>query len=364
MPDVAQHPVAPLEITSEQRTMVEAWVRATTTPQRVVLRSRIVLLAADGLASLHIARQLGVSQDTVRLWRRRFALAGAEGLLEDAPGRGRKPIISADRVQQVVHATLHERPPQATHWTLRTMAAHTGLSASFIHHVWQTHGLHPHRARTFKLSSDPAFVEKLVDVVGLYLHPPDRALVLCVDEKTQIQALQHTQPGLPLKRGSAGTYTHDYRRHGTTTLFEALNILEGTVIGTCLPRHRHQEFLTFLRQIDRETPPDVDLHLVMDNLATHQHLRVRQWLAKHPRFFVHFTPTSSSWLNLVKPWFSHLARRQLKRGDFCSVHDLTTAIYQYIEHNNAAPTPFVWTAPAARILDKVRKCRAILESLH
>jgi transposase len=364
VPDVAQHPVAPLEITPEQRTMVEAWVRATTTPQRVVLRSRIVLLAADGLASLHIARQLGVSQDTVRLWRRRFALAGAEGLLEDAPGRGRKPIISADRVQQVVHATLHERPPQATHWTLRTMAAHTGLSASFIHHVWQAHGLQPHRARTFKLSSDPAFVEKLVDVVGLYLHPPDRALVLCVDEKTQIQALQHTQPGLPLKRGRAGTYTHDYRRHGTTTLFAALNILEGTVIGTCLPRHRHQEFLTFLRQIDRETPPDVDLHLVMDNLATHQHPRVRQWLAKHPRFFVHFTPTSSSWLNLVEPWFSHLARRQLKRGDFCSVHDLTTAIYQYIEHNNAAPTPFVWTAPAARILDKVRKCRAILESLH
>lgn len=361
---MAQHPVPALLMTAEQRTMVEAWVRATTTSQRVALRSRIVLLAADGLPSLHIARQLGVSQDTVRLWRRRFALAGAEGLLEDAPGRGRKPIVSADRVQQVVDATLHTPPPNATHWTLRTMAKHTGLSASFIHQVWQTHRLQPHRSRTFKLSKDPQFVEKLVDVVGLYLHPPEKALVLCVDEKTQIQALQRTQPGLPLKRGRAGTYTHDYRRHGTTTLFAALNILAGTVIGACMDRHRHQEFLKFLRHIDRETPADVDLHLVVDNLSTHQHPHVRRWLARHPRFHFHFTPTSSSWLNLVEPWFSHLSRRRLRRGDFCSVGELTTAIYQYIDSNNANATPFIWTAPANRILEKVRKCRAISESLH
>jgi transposase len=351
-------------MTAEQRTMVEAWVRAKTTSRRVALRSRIVLLAADGLPSLHIARQLGVSQDTVRLWRRRFALTGAAGLLEDAPGRGRKPRVSAERVQQVVDATLQSQPPNATHWTLRTMARHTGLSASFVHHVWQTHRLQPHRTRTFKLSRDPQFVEKLVDVVGLYLHPPEKALVLCVDEKTQIQALQRSQPVLPLKRGRAGTYTHDYRRHGTTTLFAALNILEGTVIGTCMPRHRHQEFVKFLRHIDAETPADVDLHIVVDNLATHQHPRVRRWLERHPRFHLHFTPTSSSWLNLVEPWFAHLSQRRLRRGEFCSVSELTTAIYRYIEHNNAHPTPFIWTAPAGRILEKVRKCRAILESLH
>lgn len=351
-------------MTPEQRTIVETWVRATTMPQRVVLRSRIVLLAAEGLPSLHIARHLAVSQDTVRLWRRRFALAGADSLLEDAPGRGRKPVIATERVQQVVDTTLHSRPANATHWTLRTMAAQTHLSPSFIHQIWRSHGLQPHRTRTFKLSNDPRFVEKLVDVVGLYLHPPDKALVLCVDEKTQIQALQRTQPGLPLKRGRAGTYTHDYRRHGTTTLFAALNILEGTVIGACMDRHRHQEFLKFLRQIDRQTPADLDLHLIVDNLATHQHPQVRRWLERHPRVQLHFTPTSSSWLNLVEPWFAHLSQRRLRRGEFCSVTELTTAIYQYIDHNNAHAKPFIWTAPAARLLEKVRKCRAISESLH
>ena len=260
-----------LPLTPEHRATLERWLRAGTTAQRVVLRSRIVLLAADGLPSKYIAQRLGTSQDTVRVWRRRFAAGGPDVLTHDAPGRGRKRQITAAREQQVVDATLHTKPPRATHWSLRTMAAAQGLSPASIHRIWHAHGLQPHRVRTFKLSTDPRFVEKLTDVVGLYVDPPDKALVFCVDEKSQIQALQRSQPGLPMKPGRAGTMTHDYKRHGTTTLFAALNVLEGTVIGSCLARHRHQEFRKFLNLLDAETPPDVEIHAIVDNYATHKH---------------------------------------------------------------------------------------------
>ena len=353
-----------LPLTPEHRATLERWLRAGTTAQRVVLRSRIVLLAADGLPSKYIAQRLGTSQDTVRVWRRRFAAGGADVLTHDAPGRGRKRQITAAREQQVVDATLHTEPPRATHWSLRTMAAAQGLSPASIHRIWHAHGLQPHRVRTFKLSTDPRFVEKLTDVVGLYVDPPDKALVFCVDEKSQIQALQRSQPGLPMKPGRAGTMTHDYKRHGTTTLFAALNVLEGTVIGSCLARHRHQEFHKFLNLLDAETPPDVEIHAIVDNYATHKHPAIQRWLRRHPRFHLHFVPTSASWLNLVEVWFSHLTTEQVRRGDFLSVPDLIDAIYAYIHNHNQHAVPFIWTAPAERILEKVMKCRAVSESLH
>ena len=338
-----------LPLTPEHRATLERWLRAGTTAQRVVLRSRIVLLAADGLPSKYIAQRLGTSQDTVRVWRRRFAAGGPDVLTHDAPGRGRKRQITAAREQQVVDATLHTKPPRATHWSLRTMAAAQGLSPASIHRIWHAHGLQPHRVRTFKLSTDPRFVEKLTDVVGLYVDPPDKALVFCVDEKSQIQALQRSQPGLPMKPGRAGTMTHDYKRHGTTTLFAALNVLEGTVIGSCLARHRHQEFRKFLNLLDAETPPDVEIHAIVDNYATHKHPAIQRWLRRHPRFHLHFVPTSASWLNLVEVWFSHLTTEQVRRGDFLSVPDLIDAIYAYIHNHNQHAVPFIWTAPAERI---------------
>lgn len=356
--------VPALLITDDQRATLERWVRAGTTPQRLVFRSRIVLLAASGMPSKHVAHQLSTSQDTVRLWRRRFVAGGPEALTRDAPGRGRKRQITAAREQQVVEATLRTAPPKATQWSLRSMAVAQGLSPASIHRIWDAHGLQPHRVRTFKLSTDPAFVEKLTDVVGLYVNPPDKALVFCVDEKSQIQALQRSQPGLPMKRGRAGTMTHDYKRHGTTTLFAALNVLEGTVIGSCLARHRHQEFRKFLNVLDADTPSDVDVHAIVDNYATHKHPAIQRWLRQHPRFHLHFIPTSASWLNLVEVWFAHLTTEQIRRGDFLSVRDLIDAIHAYIHNHNQHAVPFIWTAPAERILEKVMKCRAISESLH
>lgn len=355
---------AALPLTEEYRTALERWVRSGTTPQRLVLRSRIVLLAAKAMPTKHIAVALTTSQDTVRLWRRRFAAGGPQALVHDAPGRGRKRQITAAHEQQVVTATLQTTPVMATQWSLRSMAAAQAVSPASIHRIWQAHGLQPHRTRTFKLSTDPQFVDKLVDVVGLYLNPPERALVFCVDEKSQIQALQRSQPGLPMKRGRAGTFTHDYKRHGTTTLFAALSVLEGTVLGSCMPRHRHQEFRRFLTQIDAATPSDVDLHLIVDNYATHKHPAIHAWLRRHPRVHLHFIPTSSSWLNLVELWFAHLTTQQLRRGDFLSVPDVVDAIHAYIHHHNQQAVPFVWTASAERILEKVMKCRAISESLH
>jgi len=354
----------PLAITEAHRQTLEIWLRAQRTPQQVALRARIILMAADGAANNRIAQELGVSRSTVILWRERFRAGGSGALTETAPGRGRKPSISAERIKTIVDATLQTTPPGATQWSCRTMARSQGVSPATVQRIWDAHGLAPHRVRSFKLSRDPRFTEKLTDVVGLYLAPPDKAIVLCVDEKSQIQALDRTQPSLPLKKGRAGTMTHDYKRHGTTSLFAALNVLEGTVIGQCLARHRHQEFLTFLRRLDRAYPTGLELHLIVDNYRTHSHPVVLAWLAKHPRFVLHFIPTSSSWLNLIERWFRELTEKRLRRGVFRSVPDLIAAIDEFLAVYNEEPRPFVWTASADAIIAKVSRCRAILETVH
>ncbi len=353
-----------IPLTPEDRRTLEAWVAARTTPQRLAFRARIVLLAATGVSNRRIAREVGTSRPTVILWRTRFLAGGPTALTEDAPGRGRKPQFSGAKVQQIVEATLHTTPKAATHWSTRTMAQVQGVSPSTVQRIWDAHGLQPHRTRTFKLSRDTHFVEKLTDVVGLYVNPPDKALVLCVDEKSQIQALDRTQPGLPMKAGRGGTFTHDDKRNGTTTLFAALNVLEGTVIGECLARHRHQEFIRFLRTLDRETPPELDLHLIVDNYGTHKHRKVKTWLARHRRFHLHFTPTSSSWLNLVERWLGQLTAKRIRRGSFASVKALIQAIREYLDEHNKQPKPFVWTASVEQILAKVNRCKAILEAVH
>ena len=354
----------PLAITEDQRRTLEQWLRAQKTPQQVAVRARIILLAAEGAANNRIAGELGVSRSTVILWRDRFAGGGPTALTETAPGRGRKPSISAAHIKAIVEATISTTPPGATQWSCRTMAAAQGVSPATVQRIWDAHGLAPHRVRDFKLSRDPRFTEKLIDVVGLYLDPPDKAIVLCVDEKSQIQALDRTQPSLPMKRGRSGTLTHDYKRNGTTTLFAALDLLEGTVIGECHARHRHQEFLAFLRRLDRTYPPELELRLIVDNYGTHTHPVVKAWLEKHQRFHLHFTPTSSSWLNLVERWFRELTTKRLRRGVFHSVPDLVTAIHEYIDLNNEDPKPFVWTASVNDILAKVQRCRVILETAH
>jgi transposase len=291
-------PAAPLSITPAQRAILEHLARGRRTAHRLTMRAKIVLAAAEGQPNHRIAATLGVSRPTVLLWRARFEAHGVEGLRQDAPRPGRTPSVSAAQIKAVVDATLHTPPPNATHWSVRTMARAQGLSRMTVQRIWHAHQLKPHLVESFKLSRDPAFVEKLRDVVGLYLNPPDRALVFSVNEKSQIQALDRTQPLLPLRPGIPARQTHDYRRHGTTTLFTALNILDGYVIGRCLPRHRHQEFLKFLRQLDAETPPDLALHLIVDNYGTHKHAKVRRWLARHLRVHLHFTPTGASWLNV------------------------------------------------------------------
>jgi transposase len=354
----------PVAITPAQRQTLEAWLRAPSTPQSVATRARIVLLAGEGLSNHEIARRTGASRPTVLLWRDRFSIAGPAALTEIEPGRGRKASISADAERVIIEATLHTKPKGATHWSCRTMARAQGVSAATVQRIWSAHGLQPHRVKTFKLSTDPHFVEKLTDVVGLYLNPPDKAVVLCVDEKSQIQALDRTQPGLPMKKGRAGTMTHDYKRNGTTTLFAALNVLEGTVIGQCLPRHRHQEFLRFLRQLDREFPATLDLHLIVDNYGTHRHPAVRRWLTGRPRFHMHFTPTSASWLNLVERWFRELTTKRIRRGIFPSTRSLIIAITDFLDATNSDPKPFVWTASANSIITKVRRGKAVLETLH
>jgi len=342
-----------IELTEEEAVTLGKMVRSPRASVREVLRARIVLSAAQGRRNRDIAAQLGVNVNTVKLWRDRFAASRLAGL-QDEPGRGRKPVYGPAAVERIVDTTLTTKPKSATHWSTRTLARELGVSHMTVHRVWQAHHLQPHRVRTFKLSTDKHFVEKLRDVIGLYLNPPEHALVLCVDEKSQIQALDRTQPSLPLKRGRCGTMTHDYKRNGTTTLFAALNMLDGTVIGTCMSRHRHTEYLRFLRQIDRETPPQLDLHLIVDNYATHKHQTVRNWLAKHPRFHMHFIPTSASWLNMVERFFGLLTQRRLRRGVFRSVQDLVDAIYDYLAHHNENPQPFVWTQTAEAILEKLK----------
>ena len=357
-------PCNPLEMSPEQRRTIETWIRAQNTPQSVTVRAKIVLLAADELSNRRIAREVGVSRPTVILWRERFRQGGPNALTEITPGRGRPVTYGAERVRAITEATTQTRPQGATHWSTRSMAKAQGVSKATIQRIWSAHGLQPHRTKRFKVSKDRRFTEKLTDVVGLYLNPPDKAIVLCVDEKSQIQALQRTQPGLPMKKGRCGTMTHDYKRHGTTTLFAALNILDGRVIGECMARHRHQEFLRFLRRLNREFPGQTPLHLIVDNYGAHKQIKVRQWLEKHPRFTLHFTPTSSSWLNLVERWFRELTEKRVRRESFESVPELIAAIEEYLAGSNADPKPFVWHASAQAILDKLARCKAIYETVH
>ena len=358
------HPAQALSLTEEDRQVLERWVRAHTTSQQVVKRARIILLAAEGMSNSDIAQEVGFSRPTVIEWRKRFVSEGVKTLTKIRPGRGAKPKINKEKIQQIVEATLHTKPKNATHWSCRTMAKEQGVSASTINRIWKAHGLQPHRVETFKLSKDAKFEEKLTDIVGLYLNPPEKAVVLCMDEKTQIQALDRTQPSLPMKKGRCGTMTHDYKRNGTTSLFAALNLLEGTVIGECHSRHRHQEFLKFLRRLDKKFPKGLALHIILDNYATHKHPEVKKWLKKHPRFKLHFTPTSSSWLNLVERVFGELTAKRIRRGVFHSVPELIDAIYKYLDAYNEDPKPLVWTAKVEDILQKVSKCKAILQTVH
>src|SRR5713226_8359068 len=351
-------------LTPQEQSILAAWTRARSHPLRLVQRASIIQMAANGVFNQDIARAVGVSRPTVQLWRQRFLALRLPGLEKDAPRPGRIPRISPGKVQAVVNATLHQRPPNATHWSTRTMAEAQGLSEATVRRIWRQHGLKPHLVKTFKLSRDRSFLEKLCDVVGLYLNPPDRSLVLCVDEKSQIQALDRTQPGLPMKKGRLGTRTHDYKRNGTTTLFAALSMLDGKVIGDCMPRHRHQEFIRFLKEIDAQTPPELDLHLIVDNYGTHKHPRVKSWLRRHPRFHLHFIPTSSSWLNLVERWFREITDKRLRRGSFENVPALIKAITEYLDNHNQNPKVFVWSAPVERIMAKIAKCKEALETLH
>ncbi len=355
---------ASIVLSEEEQAILDGWARSRSLPVRQVQRAQIIQLAAEGVESQEIAQRLGISRPTVQLWRQRFLALRLAGLEKDAPRPGRIPRISQRRVRAIVHATLHTKPENATHWSTRTMAEAQGVSEATVRRIWKRHNLKPHLTKTFKLSRDKRFAEKLHDVVGLYLNPPDRALVLCVDEKSQIQALDRTQPGLPLKKGRCGTMTHDYKRNGTTTLFAALSMLDGHVIGDCIPRHRHQEFIRFLKKIDAETPAELDLHLIVDNYSTHKHDRVKAWLQRHPRFHLHFTPTSSSWLNLVERWFRDLTDKRIRRDSFESVPELIATIDDYIAQSNQNPHIFVWTASADRILAKIAKCKEALDALH
>jgi transposase len=352
--------VAPeIVLTDEERAELTRLVRSKRTSVRLSQRARLVLLAADGMQNKDIAEELGVGRIQVARWRERYMQSRLAGIERDLP-RGAPPV-KVD-VPRLVELTTQSKPEAATHWSTRKMAAALGVSAATVSRHWRANGLKPHLVRGFKVSRDPKFVEKLEDIVGLYLSPPEHALVLCCDEKSQVQALDRTQPGLPMKKGRAGTMTHDYKRHGTTTLFAALNVLDGQVISQCQQRHRHSEWLKFLRQINRETPKDKTLHLIADNYSTHKHPAVQEWLAKQPRFNMHFTPTSASWLNMVERFFRDLTTEQLRRGVFTSVPELTATIDAYIAHHNINPKPFIWTKSARDILQKVIRANSRLSS--
>lgn len=355
---------APIVLSPDERLTLATWAHGRSLPLRLVQRARIIQLAAEGMLSQEIAPTVGVSRPTVQLWRQRFLALRVAGLEQDAPRPGRLPTIPPAKIQAIIEATLHTTPPPATHWSTRSMAQAQGVSEATIRRIWHQHGLKPHLVKTFKVSRDKHFVEKLYDVVGLYLNPPDKSLVWCVDEKSQIQALDRTQPGLPIKKGRCGTMTHDYKRHGTTTLFAALSMLDGQVIGDCMPRHRHQEFIRFLKKIDADTPLGLDLHLIVDNYSTHKHARVKSWLRRHPRCHLHFIPTSSSWLNMVERWFRELTNKRIRRGSFRSVPELIAAITAYLEHHNQSPRVFVWTATVERIMAKVAKSKEAYDALH
>jgi transposase len=355
----------PIIISKRDRELMNEFLRGGNTPQKVVFRITIILGAAEGIANAKLARDLRTTRSSVLKWRARYLSLGLEGLLEDAPRSGRKKAITPEKEAAIVQATLKTKPLQATHWSTRTMAEAQGVSDTTVHRIWKMHRLQPHRVATFKFSRDPQFVEKVRDVVGLYINPPDKALVLCVDEKSQIQALDRTQPTLPLRPGIPERQTHDYKRHGTTTLFAALNLINGNVIAQCLPRHRHQEFLRFLRRIDRTVGAELDIHIVLDNYGTHTHEAVRKWLEARPRYHLHFTPTSASWLNLVERFFAEITERRIRRGTFHSVPELEKAVLDYVRTRNKNPKPFSWTTRASTIIGKIRRARlAISEAGH
>ena len=357
--------VAPAVVLTEtQRATLESWARGRSIPARLVERARIVLQAAEGRQDAQIAELLSLPRQKAARWRKRFLALGLAGLERDAPRPGRPARITPEQVQDVVALTTQTRPTNATHWSTRTMAKAAGISEASVRRIWKAHGLKPHRVESFKLSNDPFFAEKLQDVIGLYLNPPEHALVLSLDEKSQIQALDRTQPGLPLKKGRCQTMTHDYKRHGTTTLFAALNVASGQVLGTCMQKHRHQEWLRFLRLIDRQTPSHLDVHLIVDNYSTHKHEKVKRWLNSHKRFHTHFTPTSASWLNMVERFFRDLTVNRLRRDAFRSVPELVAAIENYVSQHNWNPKPFIWTAKANDILEKVKRGRAALDKLQ
>jgi transposase len=354
---------AAMALKPEDQMRLEQWESSQRTPQQVALRCRIILGALAGGNNVALAQELKVSRPTVQLWRQRVREQGIGQVWEIAPGRGRKAKYDQAKRDTIITTTLQTKPKGMTHWSCRRMAEEQKVSKNTVNRLWQLHNLKPHLSRTFKLSRDAKFLEKLTDVVGLYLNPPQKALVLCLDEKSQIQALDRTQPGLPLKKGRCGTMTHDYKRNGTTTLFAALNVLDGKVIGQCHSRHRHQEWLKFLRRLDREFPRDLKLHLIMDNYGTHKEPHVKSWLAKHPRFVCHFIPTSSSWLNLVERWFAELTDKAIRRGSFVSVPDLQGAIDQFLEAWNEQPKPYVWTAKVEDIMQKIERARTKLEQI-
>ncbi|BCH29931.1 IS630 family transposase [Mesorhizobium sp. L-8-10] len=350
-------------VSPADRARLERLVANRNTSRKAAWRAEIVLATADGLGTMAIMRRTGKSKPAVWRWQERYIEAGVDGLLRDKTRPARKKPLSVEVKLAVLTKTAQERPPGGgTHWSARTMARTVGISHRSVQRIWAEAGLKPHLVTTFKLSNDPKFAEKVTDVVGLYLNPPDKALVFCVDEKSQIQALDRTQPGLPMKKGRAGTMTHDYKRHGTTTLFAALDVKTGAVIGECQPKHRAKEFIRFLRTIDRNTPKSLDVHLIVDNYSTHKTQAVKDWLAKHPRFKLHFIPTSSSWLNQVERFFAEITRKRIRRGVFTSVAQLETAICDYLDAHNADPKPFVWTKSADVILAKVHRARAALDA--
>jgi transposase len=353
-----------LTVSPQDRSRLGALVRDRNAAQKHVWRARIVLLTADGLTVGEIMRRTSKSKPCVWRWQERFAQEGVDGLLRDKTRPSRIPPLGPEVAERVVALTLTEPPHEATHWTAAMMADAMGISVSSVQRIWRAHGLQPHRVRPFKLSNDPDFVEKLRDVVGLYVDPPAHAIVLSFDEKSQIQALDRTQPGLPMKKGRAGTMTHDYKRNGTTTLFAALNVLDGTVIGRNMQRHRHQEFIRFLNTIERQVPAGKSVHVILDNYAAHKHPKVCEWLTRHPRFAFHFTPTSCSWLNAVEGFFAKLSNRRLKRGTFHSLVDLQAAINRFVAEQNENPKPFVWTADPDKIIAAVRRGHQVLDSVH
>ena len=357
-------PIAKLTLTTEERETLQGWAQRRKTAQALALRARIVLACAEGRSNTKVAAALRLCQQTVGKWRGRFLAQRLDGLL-DEPRPGAPRQISDREVERVIRLTLESTPAQATHWSTRLMARRSGMSQSAVSRIWRAFALQPHRSETFKLSRDPLFVEKVRDIVGLYLNPPERALVLCVDEKAQIQALDRTQPMLPMRPGQIERRTHDYERHGTTSLFAALNIATGKVIGQCQRRHRSQEFLKFLEAVDRQLPTEPEIHLVMDNYGTHKTPKVKRWFARHPRYQLHFTPTSASWLNQVERFFAEITRRRIRRGTFTHVRELEQAIHDYLSHHNRKPKPFVWTATANAILNKVQRfCERTYETVH